>query len=191
MIVEGIPTSGKSSVIKEISELIGKDRVRTYGEPETHVPIMDKPEGLHIEFFKSLLKNAAKSNAELAVFDRFHFTQAHRAKSGIDKYSEIEDLLAKQEVLVVYLQVDDSAIAGRIRVAAEHRDKERVENFQWDEYFKTKGKTYDDTAQHYAAQQRNQMELLKQSRLKSRIFNATHHEYDAIANQVVNDWLST
>jgi thymidylate kinase len=187
LIIEGIPTSGKSSIIKKISELVGEDQVKVYGEPETHTPIMDKPEELHTEFFKSLLQDAIESGADFVIFDRFHFTQAIRRKASIDEYSEIEDLLAKQKTLVVYLQVDESTIADRIRLTAELRDKDPDEHFQWDEYFKTKGKTSEEIAKHYATQQRNQMELLKQSKLKSRIFNTTNHEYKAIANQIIDE----
>jgi thymidylate kinase len=187
LIIEGIPTSGKSSIIKNISELLGKDRVRVYGEPETHEPIMDKPEVLHIDFSRSLLQDAVQSDADFVIFDRFHITQAFRAKASLGEYSEIEDLLAKQKTLVVYLQVDESTIADRIRLTAELRDKDPDEHFQWDEYFKTKGKTSEEIAKHYATQQRNQMELLKQSKLKSRIFNTTNHEYKAIANQIIDE----
>jgi thymidylate kinase len=188
LIIEGIPTSGKSSLIKNISELLGENRVKVYGEPETHIPIMDKPEELHIEFFESLLQDAARSDADLVIFDRFYFTQAIRAKVGINAYSEIEDLLARQKTLVVYLQVDESAIADRVRLAAEHRDKERIEDFEWGEYFQTKGETSDEIAKHYAMQQRDKKELLNQSKLKSRIFDTTHHEYQAIADQIINEW---
>ncbi len=190
LIIEGVPTSGKSSIIKNISELLGEDQVRVYGEPETHIPIMDKAEGLHIEFFESLLQDAIESGADFVIFDRFHLTQAVRAKVSIGEYSEIEDLLAKQKTLVVYLQVDESTIADRIRLTAERRDKDPDEHFQWGEYFMTKGKTFDEIANHYVTQQRNQMELLKQSKLKGRIFNTTNHEYKVIANQIVNEWLN-
>lgn len=190
LIIEGIPTSGKSSITTEISELLGENHVRVYGEPETHIPIMDKSEELHVEFFKSLLENAVKSDADLVIFDRLHFTQAIRAKASIGEYSEIEDLLARQKTLVVYLQVDDSAIADRIRLTAERRDKEQVEYFQWGVHFKSKGETFDEIAKHYATQQRNKMELLNQSKLKSRMFNTTHHEYKTIASQIISEWFN-
>lgn len=180
LIIEGIATSGKSSLIEEISSLIGKDKVKVYGERETHIPIMDKTDDLHIEFFKSLLEDAAKSNAELTIFDRFHFTQAFRAKASVVKYLEIEDLLARQATLVVYLHVDENAIANRVKHAAKHREE------SWGEYVKTKGKSFDEIAQYYSDQQYNQLQLLKQSKLESRIFNTTDHDYETIANQIVN-----
>jgi thymidylate kinase len=154
LIIEGIPTSGKSSIIKKITELLGEGQVRVYGESETHIPIMDEPEKLHIEFFESLIQEAATSDASVVIFDRFHLTQAIRAKASIGAYSKIGD------------------------------------DFRWDEYFKRKGKTYDEIAKHYAAQQRDKAELLKQSKLKSRIFDTTNQEYQAISNQIIKEWLN-
>ena len=190
LIIEGIVTSGKSSLIEKLSELLSDKQLAVFGEPNTHIPIMDNPNGLHVEFFKSLIADAVEVNADLTIFDRFHLTQAFRAKVSIGEYSEIEDLLAKQKTLVVYLRVDESAIADRIRLTAERRDKDPAEHFQWGEYFKTKGKSFDEIAKHYATQQRNHMELLKKSKLKGRIFNTTNHEYKAIANQIINEWLN-
>ena len=190
LIIEGIPTSGKSSLIEKLSKLLRDKQLAVFSEPKTHEPIMDKPDELHIEFFNSLLQDAVKSSADLVIFNRFHFTQALRAQASISEYLEIEDLLAKQKTLVAYLQVDESAIADRIRLTAERRDESPAEHFQWVEYFKTKGKTFDEIAKHYATQQRNQMELLKQSKLKKRIFNTTNHEYKTIASQIINEWLN-
>lgn len=184
LIIEGIATSGKSSLIEKISNLLGNDNVNVYRESDTHIPIMDKTDDLHIEFFKSLLEDAAKSNAELTIFDRFHLTQAFRAKANVDKYLEIEDLLSGQATLVAYLQVDEDAIANRVKLAAEHRE------VSWGEYVKTKGKSFDEIAQYYADQQSNQLQLLKRSKLENRIFNTTNHEYQKIANRIINEWFN-
>lgn len=86
LIIEGIATSGKSSLIEKLSELLSDKQLAVFGEPNTHIPIMDNPEGLHIEFFKSLIADAVKTNADLIIFDRFHYTQAFRAKIDIAKY---------------------------------------------------------------------------------------------------------
>lgn len=182
LIIEGIATSGKSSLIKQVAELLNGSQLRLYSESETHIPIMDKPNELHKEFFKSLLHGAAKSNADLVVFDRFHFTQAFRAKADTSQYAEIEDLLSEQKTLVAYLQVNEDAVAYRVKLAAEHREKE------WAEYIKTKGQSFEEIAAYYIDQQRSQMQLLKQSKLPNRIFNTTRHEYQEIASQIVSEW---
>jgi thymidylate kinase len=184
LIIEGIATSGKSSLIERISNLLGKDNVKVYGESDTHIPIMGKTDDLHTEFFKSLLEDATRSNAKLIIFDRFHFTQAFRAKANVVKYFEVEDLLAEQTTLVVYLLVDEDAIANRVKLAAEHREE------SWGEYVRTKGKSFEEIAKHYADQQSSQLQLLDQSKLEKRIFNTTNHDYRAVANQIINEWFN-
>jgi hypothetical protein len=86
---------------------------------------------------------------------------------------------------VAYLQVHESAIAGRVRLAAEHRDK------QWGDYIQTKGKTFDEIAEYYVAQQRSQLNLLSQTMLATQVFNTTEHNYQAIAEQIINNWYKT
>jgi uridine kinase len=182
LILEGMATSGKTSLIEKISDLLGEQNVIVFGEPATHIPIMDKTDELHIEFFKSLVTDATKKDADLVIFDRFHFTQAFRAKSGIADYLEVGDLLATQSTLVAYLEVDEDAIAERIRLAVEHRDN------KWGDYVQTKGKTFDEIAEYYTNQQRSQLKLLTQSKLAIQIFNTTHHDYETIANEIITGW---
>lgn len=193
LIVEGIATSGKSSLIKEIIALLGRDTVRVYSESETHIPIMEDRNQLHIEFFKDLIRDAQKSNADLIIFDRLHFTQAFRAKAGIVQYAEVEDLLLGQNTLVAYLQVDEPAIKSRVEFSSEHPRVALASEHSgqsWGEYIKAKGQSFEEIAAYYADQQRRQMELLKQSKLESRILNTTHHEYSVIASQIINEWLN-
>ncbi len=181
LILEGIATSGKSSLVEKISALLGKDKLVVLGEPDTHIPIMKKTDELHIEFFKSLVTDAIKQDASLIIFDWLHFTQAYRANADIARYSEVEDLLAAQQTLVAYLEVDEDAIAERVRLAVEHRDKE------WGSYVQAKGKSFNKVAEYYTKRQRSQLRLLAQSKLTTRVFNTTHHNYEAIATEIIND----
>ncbi len=182
LIIEGIATSGKSSLIENISKLLGNTKLVVFSETDTHVPIMDNPRDLHVEFFKSLLTDAVKTNAEHVVFDRLHYTQAFRANANISKYVEFEDLLVAHDTLVSYLYVDEAFIANRIKLAAEHRDKD------WGEYIKTKGESFDEIARYYIDQQRNQLELLNGSKLNSKIFNTTQRDYNSIATDIIQGW---
>jgi len=186
LIVEGIATSGKSSLIRKISELLKNQKLIVVGEPATHEPIMGTPNDLHIEFFRSLIDNATKSDADLVIFDRLHLTQACRANASIAQYSEVEELLTAQKTLVVYLRVDEDAIAERVLRALGHRNKE------WGDYVQTKGKTLEEIAKYYIYQQRIQIKLLSQSKLACKAFNTTQHDYDDIANEItmiIDDFL--
>lgn len=182
LIIEGIATSGKSSLIKQLTELLHKQKLLVLGEPATHIPIMNKTDELHVEFFKSLIKDAVKADADLVIFDRLHYTQAYRAKANAAEYSEIENLLATHDTFVAYLQVDEDAIADRVRLAAGHRDKE------WGDYVHTKGKTFDEIAGYYVAQQRSQLKLIAQTKLTLQVFNTTQHNYQEIAELIINNW---
>lgn len=184
LIVEGMATSGKSSLINRITELMSASQVQLFSESETHIPIMDKPHDLHIDFFKSLLTSATQKNRELTIFDRFHITQAFRANADIAQYSDIENLLSEHESRVVYLKVDEFAIADRVKLATEHRDK------KWGEYVSTKGSNFSEIADYYINQQNSQLRLLAQSKLHSSVFNTTDHNYEAIAKTIFKDWYS-
>lgn len=96
--------------------------------------------------------------------------------------TEIEDLLASQNTLVAYLQVDEAAIARRVKLAVKHRDK------KWGEYIQTKGKSFDEIAEYYMNQQRSQLMLLNKSKLASKVFNTTHHNYNAVATDIIQKW---
>lgn len=87
------------------------------------------------------------------------------------------------ETLVAYLQVDEETIASRVKAAAEHREKE------WGEYIKTRGESLDDIAEYYTNQQRSQLTLLNESKLAGKVFNTTHHNYDAVATDIIQEWL--
>lgn len=182
LIIEGIATSGKSSLIKKLTDILDDQKLLVLGEPDTHIPIMDKTDELHIEFFKSLVNDVIQSDADLVIFDRLHYTQAYRAKASVAEYSEIDDLLTRHNTLLAYLQIDESAIAERVRLAAEHRDKE------WGDYVQTKGKTFDEIAEYYIAQQRSQLNLLSQTKIATQVFNTTEHNYQDIAEQIISDW---
>lgn len=182
LIIEGIATSGKSSLVENLSELLSDRKLAVFGELNTHIPIMNKPDELHIQFFKSLLADAVKTNADLVIFDRFHYTQAFRAKADINQYSEVEDLLRQQETLVAYLQVDEETIASRVKAATGHREEE------WGEYIKTKGQSLDEIAEYYINQQRSQLMLLNESKLASKVFNTTYHNYKTVATDIIQKW---
>ena len=59
------------------------------------------------------------------------------------------------------------------------------------EYVQTKGKTFDEIAEYYTVQQRSQLKLLSKTKLTSKVFNTTHHNYQDIAEQIINDWYNS
>jgi thymidylate kinase len=179
LILEGIATSGKSTITDVIKEQLKGLSVRSATEEETHIPIMKQTSELHITFFEELIKRLVDDSPDLIIFDRLYLTQAFRAGVSVNDYSDLESLLSKYETVTVFLNVDDSAIAERVTRAAEHRDP------SWGEYIKTKGKTPSEIADYYISQQRNQRDLLQASSLPYMVCDTTNHNYEEIVQQIL------
>ena len=179
LILEGIATSGKSSVIDAMKTRLVNHNVRVVAESETHEPIMKMTHELHVSFFEELIKKSIAEEPELIIFDRLYLTQAFRAGVSLTEYSDLESMLAKLNTLTIFLKVEVHAIAERVITAAEHRDP------SWGEYIKTKGATNIEIADYYISQQRNQLKRLESSRLPYAVFDTTNHNYVEIADQIV------
>lgn len=180
VILEGISSSGKSSVAQGLLSSKPKDlTVKIYNEKQTHIPIMDKRDELHSDFFGRLVRDACQSQSDLVVFDRLYLTQAFRAAVSPTEYEEIEDMLTSLNAQTIFLKVNEDAIAKRIQHTSTHRSPE------WAEYYRTKGSTIEDVAQTYVDQQRALLRLLEQSKVPYKIFNTTDHNYSAIITDIL------
>ncbi|MBI2588925.1 hypothetical protein HYW35_01820 [Candidatus Saccharibacteria bacterium] len=175
LIFEGIATSGKSTVISGLKEVLPGLNIEVVGESETHIPIMKEKADKHIAFFESLINKLIANKPDLLIFDRLYLTQAFRAKCSINDYAEIEKLLSKYSPVTIFLKVDESAIASRISKAAEHRRSD---------YFASRGESSEEIAQYYIDQQRNQLKLLEQSKLPCKIINTTEHSYEKVIKEI-------
>lgn len=179
VILEGIATSGKSTITSIIQKQLSGLTIRVVSEEETHEPIMKQTHELHVSFFKNLINQLIAEKSDLVIFDRLYLTQAFRAGLSLTEYSELEHILSKYNALTVFLKVDEHAIAERVAKAAEHRDP------SWGEYIKTKGTTSSEIADYYIEQQRNQIKLLGTSSLPYIVCNTTAHNYVEITRQIL------
>lgn len=176
LIIEGIATSGKSTVISQLKKSLPELRVVVADESETHIPIMKDTSDKHIGFFKEIIYRLSATEADILIFDRLYLTQAFRAKCDIKDYSEIEELLSKYSPLTIFLKVNEDAIEDRISMASKHRGSD---------YFKSRGETSEERVQYYIDQQRHQLLLLERSTLPYKVINSTNHNYDAIVQEVL------
>jgi thymidylate kinase len=179
LILEGIATSGKSTITNIIKNQLPGLMVSVASEKETHIPIMKQTKELHIAFFKDLIKQLSDENPALIIFDRLYLTQAIRAGVSISEYSELENILSKYDTLTVFLKVDENHIADRVTKAAEHRDP------TWREYINTKGSNSTEIANYYISQQREQIDLLSASNLPSMVCDTSNHEYEEITQKIL------
>ncbi len=175
IIFEGIPSSGKSTIVKLLCDSV---KAQVFSEDQTHEPIMHDSSNANVDFFSSLLTKIDKRD-EVVIFDRLYLTQAFRANVGLGVYAEIESSLLVHNPITIFLRVDEGAIAERITTTSEQR------GIEWSEYFKSKGKTAEEIADYYIKQQRSQLKLLEQSKIPCKIFNTTAHDYKNIAGDIL------
>jgi thymidylate kinase len=181
LIFEGIATSGKSTITNRlVKSLKDEMKIELATEAQTHEPIMDQRSELHIPFFEDLIKRLTLKNPDLLIFDRFYITQAYRAKCSLAEYSAVENALLPLNPHTIILKVDDSAIADRIKTAAEHRGQEWFEK-----YWKAKGNTFEEIAQDYINQQRGILKLVEHSKLPHTVFDTTNHNYEDITEDIL------
>ena len=180
LIFEGIVTSGKSKITGYLMNSL-KDRiiVELATEAQTHVPIMSQRDELHTLFFEDLINNLTLKHPDLLLFDRLYITQAYRSNHDLSKYASVENALMPYSPHTIALEVDEAAIATRIKAASEHREQ------KWLEYLKTKGNDFDEIARGYITQQRGILRLVEQSKLPYTIFNTTSHNYATIAEEII------
>ena len=99
LIIEGMATSGKSSLISNLTNLLNDQKVLVLGEADTHIPIMEKTDELHIEFFKSLINDTVKADLDLVIFNRLHYTPAYQAKVNVIPGSSIDFFVGENDKL--------------------------------------------------------------------------------------------
>ncbi len=181
IILEGIATSGKSTIINKAEEII-KDTalLKVVSEEQSLMATVDNTSlEVSIEYLNRLLSEVYDEEYNLVVFDRLHLTHAFRTNSGIEDYASIEEQLLKHSPEIIFLEIRDSAIKERVKRASEHRDP------AWKEYITTKGKDFDEIADYYIKQQKRQKELLKQSKISYRIFDVTEHHYAPVLEYIL------
>ncbi len=182
IILEGIATSGKSTIISMIEAASeNKSLLKIVPEEQTLMAIVDNKDlAVSINYLNNLLANVYVSQFELVVFDRLHLTHAFRTDSSIEDYADIEELLLKKSPKLLFLEVQEHAIAERVKKASEHR------NPLWKDYLATKGKDFNEIADYYIQQQRKQIVLLKNSKIPYKIFDTTNHDYALVLEHVLD-----
>jgi len=180
-IFEGIATSGKSTVIAGLKKGLADRKTVVYTEEDTHIPIQGDRKELHMQFFSNLIDRAVASGAEVVLFDRLYMTQAFRAGASIADYAELERKLAMYDTQTILLEVDPESIGGRLERAMEHRDN------SWGSYVRSKAESIKAVATLYDAQQHAMRHFASESLLKSRTFDTTAHEYDAIVSTICTE----
>lgn len=183
IILEGIATSGKTSVKNKLADAFVEKGINfsIIEEDETLMPILhNSDKQVSIDLLKIVIGNALKAEKEFIIFDRLFFTHIFRTKSSIEDFREIENLIKDQSFLV-FLKIDEAKISERVMHARQHRDK------SWNEYVSKKGSD-EEIYQYYINQQRHLLDTLKHTSLKYKIYDTTDMNFKNVANEILNDF---
>lgn len=180
IILEGIATSGKTSVVKELIKGLNKQKAgfSVIDEQKTLMALLDNiNKRKSIEFLKQIVVRAISKKKDFIIFDRLFLTHVFRTKSAIADYSEIENLI-KNNAILIFLKIDETKIPERINYARKHRNKE------WNDYVDKKG-SEDQINNYYIGQQRLLLELMENSTLNCKAYNTSNMDFDYIAKDIL------
>ena len=180
IILEGIATSGKTSVMKKLTEVLAQKGLyfTVIGEEETLMPILNNTDKqVSINFLKNVIDRALKEIKDVIVFDRLYFTHIFKTNSTLSDFKEIEDML-KDLSLLVLLKIDDTKIPERIEYARKHREE------RWNEFVSKKGSN-EEIYQYYLNQQRILLDLLSETTLKNKVYDTTSLDFDSVVNDIL------
>ncbi len=180
IILEGISTSGKTSVKNELSKTLTKKDISfsVIGEDKTLMPILENTDkNTSIDFLKRVLADTLTTKKSIIIFDRLFFTHIFRTNSGIKDFKEIENILLKYNTLLVLLTVEEDAIDQRIFEAMKYRDA------KWKKFIKRKG-TKKEIIDYYKNQQKFLRKLINQSALPNLIEDSTDLNFKRISKNI-------
>ncbi|GEM_PF-1592692 len=178
-IIEGIATSGKTSIITLLTKEIGKTHsVKIVEEAETLMPLIDNvSKKTALRHLKIIIGKMKRSKKDVIIADRFHFTHAFRTKSAISIFLEIEKELASNfNCLIVVLAIDLRTLRKRIL---------RTDSIRGDAWSKGKKGMIEDRITYYSSQQKILLEFTKKTSLPAQVYNATDMNWKRIVHSIV------
>jgi thymidylate kinase len=163
-IIEGVSTSGKTSIIYNLQRYAEEHNLNWIfvTEEKTTLPIIDS---LDLEFNNSyLLKVISQTfdkKADLYVFDRLYLSSLFKIPGTIKDLFKIEDMLIKQDSKLFLLHVSDNVLKERILESMAYRRKE------WTQYVVAKENgDKNKVAEKYIEKQKRLKELFLGSKLE-------------------------
>lgn len=180
IILEGIATSGKSSVKNQLAAALTRrgTQFSVIEEEETLMLLLnntDREVGLAL--LRLVIERALASDAEVVIFDRLYFTHIFRTGSEHRDFAEIERRLGGRTFLA-FLKIDEAQIPARLAATREHRGG------SWEEHVRRRG-SVEEVNRYYINQQRRLLSLLGETVVPHRVYDATGGDYDGIAADIL------
>lgn len=184
IILEGIATSGKTTLTQKLSEYFAAHNIscHTVSEDITLMPILENNDkDVSLELLQKVLAKELNAGVQYLIFDRLHFTHVLKTSSELADFEPVKTLLKQHNCLLVLLTMKEADIGARIAASMEHRQA------SWREFVIKKG-TMRQIAEYYTNQQRQLIELGRQSQLRTVSYDVTDKQYDDIAQKVLDEF---
>lgn len=179
LILEGIATSGKTTILNLIKTRFENKIIKIVEEDETLMPILhNTSRDIALKHLKAVLDIYLNLDFDILIFDRLYFTHIFRTESIIEEFRKIENKLVEFDCSLVFLKVDENMVLKRIQDAIEYRD------IGWVKYVKSKG-NFEDIEQYYINQQRELEKLVDNSKLQTNSVNVTKNNYDEVVEEII------
>jgi hypothetical protein len=183
IILEGITTSGKTSVRNEL-ENIFKSRNLDYlfiDENETLMPILHNTDlKVSVDYLNNIIDKYISLNKQVLIFDRLYLTHIWRVKSGLIPFQESANKLITHNTTICFLKIPETKIPDRIKVAISHREE------SWIKYVKSKGNTEKDIFDYYTNQQKDLLYLLDSVSINHRVFDTGDMDFKRITQEIIS-----
>lgn len=183
IILEGITTSGKTSVRNEL-ENIFKSRNLDYlfiDEDETLMPILNNTDlKVSVDYLNNIIDKYISLNKQVLIFDRLYLTHIWRVKSGLIHFQESANKLIAHNTTICFLKIPETKISDRIKGAFSHREE------GWIKYVKSKGNTEKDVFDYYINQQKDLLGLLDNISINHQVFDTGDIDFKRIAQEIMS-----
>jgi len=179
LIFEGIPTSGKTTLISKLAKSLEKFRTKIIFESETWMPLIDNKTPEFALHFLDKITDNLPTDLDFLIIDRLHLTHIFKTDSSLDFFDKIEEKLVNLDAKLVFLTVESEQIWDRIEKSFKHRD------ISWQDYVTKKGDKM-EISNYYQSQQQKLGELAYQSKLNCLKINTTNQDFESYAKEIFN-----
>lgn len=184
IIVEGVTTSGKSTIVDNLRRYAKEHNLSgTFlPEEETVIPCIDSTNLRHNqEFLRKLLRTVFAEDKNLYVFDRLHFTHTIKTNSTIKDFADIESDLKQRDAILFFIDIPEEALKKRLLDALKYR------NVQWVQYVMERSDgDQEKLIDFYIQRQRLLRRLFDESALTKYIINSGDQNYIRMTRTIID-----
>lgn len=177
---EGIATSGKTTIIEHLVQLLnaaGKSHL-VIREDKTIMPVLYNEEvSASLELLEKAITEAFTRPQDVYIFDRLHLTHVARTESDIATFKSIEQLLGAYNPVIILLTVGEAKIPDRVRWALANRDESWVRHAR-------RRESDEAIFAHYIEQQRDIVRIVGTSTLPHEIIDTSDLDFRAAAQHI-------